>query len=326
MKDRTVLNENHKLAFGCSGIAGLYRQVSELEAETVLQAAWDLGIRHFDTAPHYGHGSAEHRLGRFLRGRSGWVLSTKVGRLLAPDLSPPAVANGFHSALPFSQRFDFSYDGIMRSVEDSFQRLGLNRIDIAYVHDIGDPDAGTNTHAHFQQLLDGGARALEELKSSDVIGSVGLGVNTVEVCERLIGKMPIDLILLAGRYTLLDQSAEVRLFERLRAHKIQLVIGGVYNSGILATGPVAGANYDYAPATPDILARVREIETICHKHDTALATVAIQFPSRSDVVASTLIGTAKVRSLERNVAQFNETVPDELWSALKGAGVIGATK
>ncbi|MEV8467652.1 aldo/keto reductase [Fluviibacterium sp. DFM31] len=314
-----MLRPEHRLSFGTGGLGGLYRPVSEAEAEAVLEAAWDAGIRYFDTAPHYGHGMAEHRLGRFLRGREGWLLSTKVGRILTPDADPPAEINGFHSALPFRQRFDFTYDGIMRSVEDSYQRLGLNRIDILYVHDIGDPGAGTDTAEHRGQLLDSGVRALEELKSSGAVGAVGLGVNTVEICEELVGRSPVDLILLAGRYTLLDRSASVRLFPMAEAHGVRFVIGGVFNSGILATGPVEGAHYNYAPAPQDILAHTARLEAICAAHGTPLASAALQFPDRHPLVVSTLIGTGKVSSLQRNVAQFGEELPGALWSDLEGA-------
>ncbi|WP_417248900.1 aldo/keto reductase [Celeribacter sp.] len=314
-----MLTEKHRLSFGCAGIAGLYRPVSEADSWEVLTSAWDQGIRYFDTAPHYGHGASEHRLGRFLRDRDGWVLSTKVGRILTPDANPPAEVNGFHSALPFRQHFDFTYDGIMRSVEDSYQRLGLNRIDILYVHDIGDPDAGTDTAEHRAQLLDSGVRALEELKSSGTVGAVGLGVNTVEICEELVGKMPIDLILLAGRYTLLDRSATARLFPMAEKHGIRFVIGGVFNSGILATGPVEGAHYNYAPAPQEILDHTARLEAICKRHDTPLAAAALRYPDRHPLVASTLIGTAKVSSLTRNVQQFGADIPDVLWAELEGA-------
>lgn len=314
-----MLTETHRLSFGSAAIAGLYRPVSEADAEAVLTAAWDQGIRYFDTAPHYGHGASEHLLGRFLRDRDGWVLSTKVGRILTPDANPPAEVNGFHSAWPFKQHYDYTYDGIMRSVEDSYQRLGLNRIDILYVHDIGDPGAGTDTAEHRAQLLDSGVRALEELKSSGTVGAVGLGVNTVEICEELIGRMPIDLILLAGRYTLLDRSATARLFPMAEKHGIRFVIGGVFNSGILATGPVEGAHYNYAPASQDILDHTARLAAICARHDTSLAAAALQFPDRHPLVASTLIGTGKVSSLTRNVQQFGAALPEALWSELEGA-------
>lgn len=320
-----MLTENHRLSFGGAGLAGLFKPVSEDDAQAVLQTAWDQGIRYFDTAPHYGNGMSEHRLGRFLRGRKDWVISTKVGRVLTPDATPPSVVNDFHNALPFKQAFDFTYDGIMRSVESSFDRLGLNRIDILFVHDIGDPGAGTDTTEHRSQLLTSGVRALEQLVADGTIKSVGLGVNTVEICEELIGKMPIDLILLAGRYTLLDQTARHRLFPMLQAHGIKLVIGGVFNSGILATGPVDGALFNYAPASAEIRARVAAIEAICARHDTPLAAAAMQYPDQSDLVASTLIGTSKSSSLIRNVQQFHHQLPTALWQELHANGLIGDT-
>ncbi|NRB19662.1 MAG: aldo/keto reductase [Rhodobacteraceae bacterium] len=317
-----MLLPDHKLSFGCASVAGLFKPVNSQEAHDVLTTAWNAGIRYFDTAPHYGHGVSERRLGDFLRDKSGWVISTKVGRILTPDLNPPNIANGFHSALPFKQEFDFSYDGIMRSVDDSFQRLGLNRIDILYVHDIGDPGAGTDTPHHRAQLLDGGHRALSDLKSQGVISSVGLGVNTVEICEGLLGQMEIDLILLAGRYTLLEQTAEVRLFPLLEQHGVKLVIGGVFNSGILATGPVAGAHYNYAPAPQSILDRTTQIESVCARHNVPMAAAALQYPAQSPHVASTLIGTSKSSSLLRNVTQFEMPLPTDLWADLRRENLI----
>ncbi|SHH14734.1 aldo/keto reductase [Cognatishimia maritima] len=317
-----MLNAAHRLSFGTSGLGGLYKPLAPGEAEAVLTAAWDSGTRYFDTAPHYGNGAAEGLLGNFLRDREGWVLSTKVGRVLTPDPNPPAVINGFHSSWPFKQEFDFSYDGIMRSVEDSFQRLGLNRIDILYVHDIGEPAAGTDTPEHRAALLDSGQKALEQLKADGTVAAVGLGVNRVETCNDLIGQMHIDLILLAGRYTLLDGSAREGLLNKLAAHDIRLVIGGVFNSGILATGPVDGAHFNYAPASPEILERTSAIKAICDSHDVPLAAAALQYPDRHPLVASTLIGTSKAASWLRNVDQFNRAIPEALWADLASAGFI----
>lgn len=317
-----MLTHEHRLSFGCSGLAGLFKPVTPEDADEVLSAAWDAGIRYFDTAPHYGNGTSERQVGDFLRSRENWILSTKVGRLMSPSENPLEQINGFHNPLPFDQRFDFSYDGIMRSVEASFHRLGLNRIDILYVHDIGDPSAGTNTAAHFADLLDSGSRALSELKAAGTVSAVGLGVNTVSICEQLIGKLEIDLILLAGRYTLLDQTAHPCLFSLCQQHDIHLVIGGVFNSGILATGTIEGALYDYAPACEDILDRVSKIEKICNSHGIPLATAALQFPSRSPLVASTLIGTAKASTLVRNVSAWSADLPKQLWADLKDEGII----
>lgn len=317
-----MLNEKHRLALGTAALAGLYRPVSKAAVQDVLRTAWDNGIRFFDTAPHYGNGAAESLLGEFLRDRDGWLLSTKVGRLLTPDSNPPNVVNGFHNAWPFKQHFDFTYDGIMRSAEDSFQRLGLNQIDILFVHDIGDPDAGTNTKEHRAQLLDSGVKALEELKAGGIVKAIGLGVNTVEICEELLGQFDMDLILLAGRYTLLDQSARIRLFPLLQKHDVRLVIGGVFNSGILATGARPGAHFNYAPATAEILEKVENIEAICAQHDVPLPAAAIQYPDQHPLVASTLIGTTKATSLKRNIDQFKTALPPVLWEDFRTHGVI----
>ncbi|KPA20286.1 Pyridoxal 4-dehydrogenase [Shimia sp. SK013] len=317
-----MLNDTHRLALGTAALSGLYRPVSQSAVQDVLTTAWDNGIRFFDTAPHYGNGASESLLGDFLRDRDGWILSTKVGRLLTPDSHPPKVINGFHNAWPFKQHFDFTYDGIMRSVEDSFQRLGLNRIDILFVHDIGDPDAGTDTKHHRSQLLESGVKALEELKADGIVKAVGLGVNTVEICEELVGQFAMDLILLAGRYTLLDQSAQHRLFPLLRQHDVRLVIGGVFNSGILATGPRPGAHYNYAPAPTEVLEKVANLEAVCAQHDTALPAAAIQYPDQHPLVASTLIGTTQATSLKRNITQFNAPAPAALWKDLQTRGMI----
>lgn len=318
-----MLTKDHRLSLGTAALAGLYRPVTPEAVQEVLTAAWDNGIRFFDTAPHYGNGASESLVGDFLRQKEGWIISTKVGRLLSPDSNPPEVINGFHNAWPFKQHYDYSYDGIMRSVEDSFQRLGLNRIDILFVHDIGDPDAGTDTEEHRAQFLDSGVKALRELKADGSVKAVGLGVNTVQICEELVGKFDMELILLAGRYTLLDQSARQRLFPKLLQHNVRLVIGGVFNSGILATGPVNGAHYNYAPAPKHILDRVSDIQSICETHDVPLPAAAIQYPDQSPLVASTLIGTTKASSLQRNIDQFNQPLPDALWRDLRAEGYIG---
>ncbi|MEX0348165.1 MAG: aldo/keto reductase [Paracoccaceae bacterium] len=317
-----ILTSDHTLSFGTASLGGLYKPVSARAAHEVLQTAWDAGIRYFDTAPHYDNGSSERRVGDFLRDKDGWVLSTKVGRVLTPTATSPEVVNGFHSSLPFRQDFDFTYDAIMRSLEDSHQRLGLNRIDIVFVHDIGDPDAGTDTPHHRAQLLESGYKALRALKDSGAVSTIGIGVNTVEICEELLGQFDIDLILLAGRYTLLEQTAADRLFPLLTRHGTKLVIGGVFNSGILATGPVEDAQYNYAPAPPDIRARAAMIQELCARHDAPMAAAALQYPAQSAHVASTLIGTSNPSSLLRNIDQFRADLPAALWAELRRKNII----
>lgn len=313
-----------EISFGTANIAGMYNPVSNEQADDVLQAAWDAGIRYFDTAPHYGHGLSERRVGDFLRGQNSdeWILSTKVGRILKPSATIHDAISGFKKPLSFDQHFDFSYDGIMRSVEDSFQRLGLNRIDILFVHDLGDIGHGSNKQIYYDQFEGSGHKALSELKSQGVIKAVGLGVNQTDICERLIGKVEMDLILLAGRYTLLEQEGAFPLFKKCREHDVKFVIGGVFNSGILATGPGPDAHFDYEIAPDHIQQRVASIMKICEKHNVQLPAAALSFPKEHELVASTLIGTAKVSSLTRNMEMLDQNIPKALWNDLEKAGLI----
>jgi len=305
-----------QVGFGCSALAGMYKTLPEKEAVQLLQTAWDAGIRYFDTAPHYGNGMSEQRLGNFLIDKTAYSVSTKVGRVLEPISKAIVPTNGFYNVLPYEQSFDYSYDGIMRSVESSLERLKLVSLDILYVHDIGDPAVGTDSDEAIGDLLNSGQRALDDLRSSGVVKRVGLGVNTVSICERLIGKMHLDEILLAGRYTLLDRSAETVLLGHCKEFGIKLVIGGVFNSGILATGAKEGAYFDYELATGTILNSVRDIEKICAKHSVALPAAALQFPLKHTAVESVLIGTSKPKSLTRNLALLDLLIPESFWHEL----------
>lgn len=290
--------------FGGASLGNLYHAVTRPDAMATLDAAWNAGMRYFDTAPHYGFGLSERRFGDYLRDkpRNDYVLSTKVGRLLQPVPDDQVPDLGFVDPLPFKERYDYSYDGIMRSLEASYARLGLNRIDILYVHDIGVYTHGIElTKVHLAQLLDGGIRALEELKSTGVISAYGLGVNEVEVCLNVMRRAPLDCILLAGRYSLLDRSAEAELIPLCRKDQTSLVIGGVFNSGILATGARSGANFDYGAASDDILNKVAAMEGIATQGGYPLATAAMRFPLEEPAVATVLIGTAKASSVTRNV-------------------------
>ncbi|MDI6025793.1 aldo/keto reductase [Corticibacterium sp. UT-5YL-CI-8] len=301
-----------EIGFGGASLGNLYQAVSNPDAEAVLDAAWEAGIRYFDTAPHYGFGLSERRFGDYLRSkpRDSYALSTKVGRLLRPVPEDQVPKVGFVDPLPFKLEYDYSYDGIMRSVEFSYARLGLNRIDILYVHDIGVYTHGVElTKLHLGQLLDGGLKALEELKSGGVISAYGLGVNEVEVCLNVMRRAPLDCILLAGRYSLLDRSAEAELLPLCRERKTSLVIGGVFNSGIMATGAKPGANFDYGPASPEILSKVSAMEDIAAASGYPLAAAAMQFPLHEPAVATVLIGTAKTSSLKRNLDLLEDTVP-----------------
>lgn len=316
----TTALEVTEVGFGGAAIGGLYRACPREIAMETLAGAWDAGMRYFDTAPHYGFGLSERRLGDFLRDkpRGDYVLSTKVGRLLTPVPEDQVPDLGYVEPLPFRVDYDYSYDGIMRSVEFSYARLGLNRIDILFVHDIGVYTHGVEkTKLHFRQLMDGGLKALEELKSSGTISAYGLGVNEVQICLDVMAEAPLDCILLAGRYSLLDRSAEERLLPLCRAQNTSLVIGGVFNSGILATGPVQGANFDYGPASPDVLARVGAMEDVARRQGIPLAAAALKFPLREPVVATVLIGTARPSSLARNLDLLTTDVPEAAYAAFE---------
>ena len=291
-------------SFGTAPLGGMYRACPREPAMETLEAAWSAGLRFIDTAPWYGFGLAERRVGDFLRDKpkGSYVLSTKVGRLQRPVADDKVPSYGFVDPLPFETDYDYSYDGIMRSVDFSYARLGLNRIDILFVHDIGVYTHGAERNAvYLRQLLDGGLKALDELKSSGAIAAYGLGVNEVPVCLDVMAEADIDCILLAGRYTLLDRTATAELLPLCEKKKTSLVVGGVFNSGILATGPVEGSHFDYMPATPDVLDKVRAMEAIARSEGLPLAAPAIQFPLQSPAVASVLLGTAKPSSLIRNM-------------------------
>jgi D-threo-aldose 1-dehydrogenase len=296
--------ETTEVGFGGASLGGLYRSCPRETAMETLQSAWDAGIRYFDTAPFYGFGLSERRFGDFLRDkpRDDYVLSTKVGRLLRPVPEDEVPDHSYVDPLPFAVDYDYSYDGIMRSVDFSYARLGLNRIDILFVHDIGVYTHGVEkTKLHFRQLMDSGLKALDELKSSGVISAYGLGVNEVQICLDVMRQAPLDCILLAGRYSLLDRSAEPELLALCEELKTSLVIGGAFNSGILATGPVEGANFDYGPASPDILARVAGMQRVAEARGVPLAAAALAFPLRNPVVATLLLGTASPATLKRNL-------------------------
>ena len=328
MKKRTIGRtglEVTEVSFGAAALGGLYRACPRDQAMETLQAAWDSGIRYFDVAPWYGFGLGERYVGDFLRDQpeDSYVLSTKVGRLMRPVPSDKVPNYGYVDPLPFDADYDYSYDGIMRSVEFSYARLGLNRIDMLYVHDIGGYTHGKALNERYLgQLLGSGLRALEELKSSGTIKAYGLGVNGVQVCLDVMHAADIDCILLAGRYTLLDRSAVAELLPLCEKKGTSLVVGGVFNSGILATGPVPGAHFDYLPATPDVVAKVGAMEEIARKHGLPLAQPALQFPLRNPCVASVLIGTAKATSLIRNMQLVEPRLPDSLYAEFEGLTLV----
>ena len=309
------------LGFGCASLGNLYHAVSDDEATNILTTAWANGFRYFDTAPHYGLGLSERRVGDALRGSSDYVLSTKVGRMLRPA-GYAAERHGFISPMPFDIEYDYSYDGVMRSFEDSLQRLGLDRIDILFMHDIGPDTHGDDDERLFPVAMDGGYRAMDELRRSGRVSAIGLGVNEYQVCERAMEHGDWDCFLLAGRYTLLEQESLDTFLPKCIDRSCSIVIGGAYNSGILATG-VSGKgpwNYNYVPAPDDVVRKVAAIEGLCTEFGIPLAAAALQFPLAHPAIASVIPGIGNVRRIDQTLNLFATEIPDEFWSALSEQG------
>ena len=308
-----------EFSFGGAGIAGLYQACPPEQAAATLQAAWASGIRSFDTAPFYGCGLSEQRLGAFLANmpRDDYVLSSKVGRLLIPTTVEDAPDYGFVGANPARVHFDYSAAGIEMSFEQSLRRLGLDRIDILYVHDIGAYAHGAVEGArHLADLLGSGVAALERLKSQGRLAAWGLGVNETEVCVQMLQESQPDVILLAGRYTLLDRSAEAELLPLCQAKGVPLVIGGVFNSGILATGAIPGARFDYAPASAEICARVDVLAAACAAKGVALPSAALRFALANPCVASVLLGNSDPHGLYQNLHAAQMPVDPTLFAPM----------
>jgi D-threo-aldose 1-dehydrogenase len=313
------------LGFGAAALGNLYAPVSDAAAAATVAAACGAGISLFDTAPFYGYGLSEQRLGRALheRPRASYVLSTKVGRLLVPRPPGSERDDGFVAAPPFDPVYDYSYDGVRRSVEESLGRLGCERIDVALIHDVGARTHGADAHpASFEAAMSGGYRALDELRRAGDLGAVGLGVNEWEVCLEAMERGAFDCFLLAGRYTLLEQGALARFLPACEARGISVIVGGPYNSGILASDPGPGSRYDYAPAAPEILDRARSIAAICRSHGVPLQAAALQLPLLHPAVASVIPGARSKAEVEANAAFVRHPVPQALWGDLKSAGLL----
>ncbi|PYC88005.1 aldo/keto reductase [Streptomyces tateyamensis] len=304
------------LGFGAAAIGNLFTPVGDAEAAQAVDAAWQAGMRYFDTAPHYGLGLSERRLGEALRARprEEYVLSTKVGRLLEP--LPTAVgddlADGFAVPATHRRRWDFSADGVRRCLEQSLERLGLDRIDIAYLHDPDD---------HAEQALTQAYPALHRLREEGVIGAIGIGMNQTELPARFVRETELDLVLLAGRYSLLDQRGLLELLPLAAEHGVAVVVGGVFNSGLLAD-PKPGATFDYAAAPPQLLARAMEFKAVCERHGVPLRAAALRFPFGHPAVASVLVGTRSAAEAADTAAMYQHPVPADLWAELTERGLL----
>ncbi|MGR3343473.1 MAG: aldo/keto reductase [Paracoccaceae bacterium] len=316
-----------ELGFGTAPLGNLYRAISDQDANEILSLAWEGGVRYFDTAPLYGYGLSETRLNRFLRDkpRDAYVLSTKVGRLL--QAATPKTRDGIGGWFEVPNRreiFDYSYDGVMRSFEFSLERLGVDRIDMLLVHDL---DLG---YHHNQLALDekiaeqmgGGYLALREMRDQGVIRAFGAGLDEWQPCQALAEQGDFDLFLLAGRYTLLEQEALESFLPLCEARGIGIIVGGPYNSGILATGPAQGAYYNYDLAPQHILDKVGEIQSVCKTHGVRLNDAAFQFPLCHPCVLSIIPGGQSLAEMTSNISAASAKIPAKLWFALKDKGLM----
>ncbi len=317
--------EISRVGFGGAPIGNLKRAPSDAASRKLLAAAWDAGIRYFDTAPFYGSGLSERRIGDFLRAkpREEYVLSSKVGRLLLPDRDWAMEWSGDRRAMPFRPEFDFTYGGVMRSYEHSLQRLGLERIDILFLHDLGAFSQKKNHKKTLQQALKGGGiRALEELRAAGDVRAIGAGVNEWQIIDELMNHARFDVFLLANRYTLLDQEVIDTLLPRIEREGISIVDGAPLNSGILATGPIPNAVYDYAPASAEMIDKTRRIKALTDRHGTTLIRAALNFPLGHPAITAIIPGFSNAAEFADNLQGYREAIPDQLWQDLKAEGLL----
>ncbi len=318
-----------RMGFGAAALGNLYRRVSDEDAQDALLCAFDVGLRYFDTAPQYGLGRSEERVGRAMQsfGAENIVLSTKVGRLLF-DCEPDEVTPESFVDVPQKRIvFDYTYDGVMRSYEASKARLKTDHVDILLAHDVCAFSQGSQeaSDAKVRELFDGGGyRALVELRDAGDVLAIGAGVNEWQVCEKLLGLGDFDCFLLAGRYTLLEQEALETFLPLCERRDVGIILGGPYNSGILATGAIEGARYNYVPAPPAILDRVRKIESVCQAHGTALMAAALQFVFGHPCVKTVIPGAVNRAELLANARLLEVDIPPSLWTDLKREGLIRA--
>ena len=312
------------LGFGTAPLGDLYAQLDDGTAIAAVERAFELGINLLDTSPLYGRGLAEHRCGTALRRvpRRDIVVCTKVGRWMDP-FHAPSNASGFAGGQPHRAVVDYSYDGTMRSVEQSLLRLGTDRLDLLLIHDVDVWTHGADAiEGRFREAMTGAYVALDRLRAEGVVAGIGIGVNEAEMCVRFAQAGSFDTMLLAGRYSLLEQPALAHFLALAQRQGIAVLLGGVFNSGILATGAVRGAKYNYQDAPPQILARVADIERVCDAHGVALPTAALQFALGHPAVVSVVLGAQSPQEVERNVAALSSQVPSVLWTELKAQHLL----
>jgi D-threo-aldose 1-dehydrogenase len=318
------------LGFGAGALGNLYRELSDADATAALRTAMDRGVQYFDTAPHYGFGLSEKRLG-FVLGEIGEtpdiVISSKVGRVLVPTTASNLRTSrqGFISAEPYDSVFDYSYDGVMRSFDESRRRLGRD-IDILYVHDLGRRTHGERHTPQMRLFMDEGYRAIRDLRDRGAVRAIGLGVNEWQICEEVLAAADLDIILLAGRYTLLEQQALESFLPLCVRRGVAVVVGGPYNSGILARDDQTrgGAHYDYGRAPADVMARVDSIAAVCLRHRVPVAAAALQFPLAHPAVVSVIPGMSSAAEVDAAVRWMSIPIPAACWQELRHEGLLRA--
>ena len=319
-----------EIGFGSAPLGDLFKTLDEEQAQNTVRAAYADGVRLFDSSPHYGNGLAEARIGAALRDkpREDLVISTKIGRWMDPftPVAPPradVISPGFAGGFPHKASFDYSYDGTMRSVEQSLLRTGFGRLDILLIHDCDVWTHGRqDVETRFAEAMDGAYKALDKLRHEGTVSAIGVGLNESDMCERFAKAGEFDVMLLAGRYSLLEQPALASFLPLALEKHIGIILAGVFNSGILATGAIPTAKYNYASAPPEIMERVRTIEAICHGHGVSIRQAALRFASLHPAVVSVLLGAETAAEIKANVADFGTPVPNALWSDLKSKGLL----
>lgn len=304
---------------GCATLGNLFAPISDADAAAALRAAADGGVRYFDTAPYYGHGLSEARLGAFISGLDNRpLLSTKVGRSLAYGEAPGDT--GFVDAALARPYFDYSGPAVERQVHESLGRLGVDHIDLLLLHDLGALTHGAAHPAHLETALSGAFPRLAAMKQQGITRAIGLGVNETAICMEVLGHVDLDVILLAGRYTLLEQAALGDLLPLCQSRGVKVIVGGPFNSGVLAGNP----HYDYAAVPPAVASRVQALGAVCARHDVPLAAAALQFPLAHPAVASVIPGASSAAEIRANIGHMTHTIPPQLWADLKHAGLIRA--
>jgi len=312
------------LGFGGTGVGNIYQAVSESDAIDTVDRAYSVGLRYFDTAPLYGHGLSELRVGSGLRRfqDSSIVVSTKVGWRLRAAYGGATGAGIYADIQSFSRALDYSYDGVMQSLEDSMQRLGTDLVDILYLHDCDRHNQGADYPARFSEAMNGAYRAMVELRSQGVVKAIGCGLNEWQACQEFAEAGDFDCFLLAGRYTLLEQEALDSFLPLCEERNIGVVVGGPYNSGILANGTAKRAMFNYEPASDAIIRRVAAIEAVCRRHQVPIKAAALQFPLLHPCVASVIPGSRSTREIEENLSMVRTRIPADLWAVLKDEGLL----